>query len=248
VQSNLEKRWQDKFDLDRPGKAYRICSLLSSMSKHSDPIILDIGSNDGHMDQYYSEYTKKLVIGIDISYSAVKAGSMRLREKNITNIEFIIADAKALPIRDQKVDWIICAQMIDALDNKETLIREFERTLKNEGLVYLSVLNRFILGLYLRFPRLLVPHLGLFYGRVYPSLKAPYVTPMHYDYWKKDVVATSELEVRDASTDLIFQDVKGDAIQEESSKEKIRRAIIRFIYFRLARISPSWAFILRRKS
>lgn len=230
-----EHEWLEKFDQSRPEKASRICKFLLSLSKNHSPIILDIGCNDGRMDEYYSQYTKELVIGIDISMDAIKSGALNIKKKGLDKIEFILADAQALPIREGKIDWIICAQTMEGLDNKEKLIHEFRRTLKREGLVYLSVISLMFFKLHRRFPRLFVPYLGLFYGRVYPSLKSPYGSPENYRYWTH-IARPSALTITDVSADFILW-----------NKSPIKRKVIKAIYRVFAPLSPSWVFILRHR-
>ena len=63
------------------------------------------------------------------------------KKKEFSQCEFIIADAQQLPFRDQTIDKIICADIIEHLDRPEQLIAESQRVLRENGSIVISTPN-----------------------------------------------------------------------------------------------------------
>jgi len=247
---NLDRnsqKWLEKFLSNRFVKAQRICETLRNFSKKNspnNPIILDLGCYDGSMEEYFVNYTNNLVVGIDLDHDALKNGSSNLKKKHLKNLEFITADAQALPIKDGKIDWLICNQVVDYSEDKNKVIEETKRVLSPNGMIYLSVVNSSFLKLYRKFPFLFVPYLGPFYGRVYPSSKSKFGSPMNYDYWTKQEIMKSIFEIKDVTPYVIIEAQKNSQQRKPSSFSK---TLVKLIYPILSHLFPSWVFLLYHK-
>lgn len=242
--SNGEK-YANEWYKQRYGKANKIYLRLNSVKAHSNPLILDIGCHEGDMEKVFAKFTQNFVIGIDISFNSLKKAKSKINQKN--KIEFIQTSAKALPIRQSKIDWIICNYVIDYLkiEDREKVIKEFELVLKKDGLVYLSVGNSLFLKLYKICPPLFTPIVGKYFGKQHTNSKS-FVSPMNYDFWKKEILEKKDLEIIDVTLDAIF-DTMGDKLEKNNNFSKMIKKITKCFYRIFFKLSPTWIFILKHK-
>ena len=232
-------KWKEK----RRAKAYRIGNVLKSMSQeiHNNPIILDVGCHEGDMDQFFAKFTNNLLIGIDISFNSLKIAISNSKKEGLGNIEYVQADASALPFRSEKIDWLISNHVVDYIDEKESIFSEFLRIINKNGLIYLAVMSNQFLKLYKLFPFIFVPILGPFYGRSYPSYESKYGTPKSHKFWIDMTEKKFNLDTIDITTFLMS---KNSDFQHLVRIKKSQNLLRRF----LSKISPSWVFIIQKKS
>lgn len=98
--------------------------------------ILDVGSGEGCLEQEYKEILENtFVVGIDVSYEALKLSKARYR---------IVADASTLPLKDDIFDKVLSRETLEHMDTihivKKTL-SEMNRVLKKGGIASLSTPN-----------------------------------------------------------------------------------------------------------
>lgn len=236
----------DEWHKERWKKAEKICNIIKSFSqnKHYDPLIVDVGCHEGRMEAYFSTCTNNVIIGIDNSFDFLKIASSKRNELNLKNVSFVLADAKSIPIRDNKVDWIICNHVIDYLDDKKKVFQEFDRLLKLDGMLYLAVISRSFLKIYKMFPFVFSRLVGPFYGRSSPSTKSQFGTPMDYNYWKKKILENVKLGVNDITPILMSKAIFGNT---DSNNSKLLSEIQYFICSYLSRFSGSWVFLYQKK-
>src|SRR3989338_2683168 len=100
-------------------------SFLNKRPKHEK--ILDIGSGDGHLVEYYLDKGRN-ISGIDINYS-----SALVKKGDILNI----------PYRNKSFDIVLCMDMLQYLTFREQsiAISEIKRVLKSKGFVIFSIPN-----------------------------------------------------------------------------------------------------------
>jgi len=90
---------------------------------------------------------KKVIKDLGKNKVILNLGSgIKLIGKDVINIDFypfinvdIVADITKLPFKDNSVDAIICESVLEHVKNPWIVIQEMKRTLKPDGLVYLSV-------------------------------------------------------------------------------------------------------------
>lgn len=120
-------------------------TLTSMLGVQQDDIVLDIGCGSGVQLRALESAQPGLLIGMDINRNAL----LFARKKGIPESEFIIADAQYLPLRDQSVKRIICAEIIEHLHEPEKMIRDAQRVLKPGGRITISTPNeRSLWGIY----------------------------------------------------------------------------------------------------
>lgn len=101
--------------------------------------VLELGCGVGYGSYFLLKKGAKMVIGIDISKSAIRLA------KNFCHcdsVDFVITDAADLPFRNYCFDVITSMGVLDHLPSVLSTIRECRRVLRDEGKFICSVLNR----------------------------------------------------------------------------------------------------------
>ena len=127
-------------------------SALALMNKTAKKFtLLDLGCGDGRL--IFALYEKGLlgnaeeIVGVDISEDRIE----RLRS-NLPFVKGVISDAldvKQLP--DSSFDFVICAQLIEHVDNDRGLVLGIKRLLKSGGFAYISSVIKKWWGFYIYF-------------------------------------------------------------------------------------------------
>ena len=80
-----------------------------------------------------------LNIGVDISTKMLKMSKKRAKDAARESYEFLKADARSLPFRNNFFDVVLNAYMLDLIPVKDffTILREFNRVLRKRGCVVL---------------------------------------------------------------------------------------------------------------
>lgn len=95
----------------------------------SGRLVLDLGSGLGGYSQEIARKSGATVISVDLIEP-----SWPLEQ----GIYMLIADALSIPLRDESVDFIFCASLIEHVRNPFLLLTEVKRVLKSEQYCYLS--------------------------------------------------------------------------------------------------------------
>ena len=100
--------------------------------------VLDVGSGNGAIISYYSEKGCEAV-GIEISESAVKQSL-----EQFPGTKFLHYDGLNFPFEDSSFNTILLNDVLEHIsyDDMEQVLGEVCRVLKPNGLVYISVMNR----------------------------------------------------------------------------------------------------------
>lgn len=95
-------------------------------------IVLDIGCGTGWIGKRLKSICKKtIVIGLDVDLNALKIASY--------SEEVVSGDALKLPFNNETFDGIIAKDVIEHLINPFAAMMEFNRVLKTNGALYVSV-------------------------------------------------------------------------------------------------------------
>ncbi len=97
---------------------------------------LDIGCGTGAFLQAYPHYQE--AVGIDLSREMLR----KAQEKKIRNVELIVGDASALPIRDGIADLIISISLAEAGSTLPRMLGELERVAEKQSTIALSIFNQ----------------------------------------------------------------------------------------------------------
>ncbi|TAJ23042.1 MAG: class I SAM-dependent methyltransferase [Nitrospirae bacterium] len=105
--------------------------------------VLDVGCGCGYGSAYLTDAPGRTVLGVDRSVEG--AGYARKRY-NSRRLEFITADATALPVTTGSLDAVVALEMIEHVADADAVVREVWRVLKPQGVFVVSTPNRLITG------------------------------------------------------------------------------------------------------
>jgi glycosyltransferase 2 family protein len=140
-----EKAYNSDWCVQRFWQRHRTDTIKKMLVASDGEIILDIGCGSGVQLRALGVAKPNLLIGTDVNRNAL----VYAKNKNIPQSEFIIADAQNLPFKSETVNKIICAEIIEHLNEPEQMIAEAQRLLKNGGSIVITTPNEHsIWGLY----------------------------------------------------------------------------------------------------
>ncbi|HXW00552.1 MAG TPA: class I SAM-dependent methyltransferase [Anaerolineae bacterium] len=116
----------------RAFQAYQAELMLNYLRQHNIEVkgksLVDLGSGIAGYSQQFARHGAQ-VISIDLTIP---------RQTLNFGLQPVCANALQVPLRNQSVDLIICASLIEHLASPKKLILEIERALKKGGYCYLS--------------------------------------------------------------------------------------------------------------
>jgi len=103
-----------------------------------DKIVLDAACGTGYGSNYLSNYAK-MVYGIDINADVIDNNKEIYKKENLI---FTNGSVYQLPYDDNMFDVIVSFETIEHVDNGEKVFSEFNRVLKDNGLLIISTPNK----------------------------------------------------------------------------------------------------------
>jgi ubiquinone/menaquinone biosynthesis C-methylase UbiE len=99
-----------------------------------DKVVLDIACGEGY-GSYILANNSKSVIGMDIDSSSITHANNKYNAKNL---EYKQGSCLSIPLDDKSVDVIVSFETLEHLAEHDTMLSEFNRVLKNDGIVVIS--------------------------------------------------------------------------------------------------------------
>jgi ubiquinone/menaquinone biosynthesis C-methylase UbiE len=99
-------------------------------------ILLDIGCGDGGFTLLFSLYAN-LAVGVDI------IAHKRWRKIRAEKIQFIVADARYLPFRNECIDIIFEKDSLHHIENHQKVVNQISQVLRIHGTAILIEANRY---------------------------------------------------------------------------------------------------------
>ncbi len=113
------------------GRYYTVLELIKGK------IVLDVASGSGYGTNLIAQYAKK-VYGVDNNQDAIEYSKAKYGARNI---EFLLGEATAIPLKDDLVDYVISMETLEHINNQDKFLNEIKRVLKPGGILILSTPN-----------------------------------------------------------------------------------------------------------
>jgi SAM-dependent methyltransferase len=126
--------------LDRAGALAAIVEnrrlVRDGLAVRPGDAMLDVGSGNGEEANAIAELVgpNGRVVGVDLS-SALVEEARRRTPKSVANVEFSVADAHALPFRDDEFDAVRAERTLQHVEHPEVVAREMVRVVRPGGRV-----------------------------------------------------------------------------------------------------------------
>jgi len=108
-------------------------NLLIKAGFKENMILCDIGSGTGVFTFPATEISNNDIYALEVSDSMIELLKKRMIERNISNLRIKKVDSSILPLDNNKCDMAIMVTVLHELDNKELMIDEIRRILKQKG-------------------------------------------------------------------------------------------------------------------
>ncbi|MEM2614281.1 MAG: class I SAM-dependent methyltransferase [Nitrososphaerota archaeon] len=122
----------------------RLISVKSELERilkaYENGILLDVGCGDGsYLALLKNKYN--FLIGVDISIRSLKTAKNKTKNMDSGVIEFILADARYIPIISSSADVVLCSEVLEHIEAPEKVICELFRVARCLLLITVPVLN-----------------------------------------------------------------------------------------------------------
>jgi len=122
---------------------YNLCKkYLKKLGKKG--LILDYGCGNGANTIFFKNAAKK-IIGIDVEQNRVSEAIREAKQREIANIIYKKYNGRKIPFKDQSFDAIISFEVLEHTKNDKHSLKDIWRTLKPNGILCLSVPNKWYL-------------------------------------------------------------------------------------------------------
>lgn len=130
-----------------PPLKYRHNYILKMIEQEKLPepcTILDIGCGPGEMVCDLVKDNRE-ILGLDISEEMIAIAKQKLEKKvtNIQNVYLAVGDIENLTFYDKTFDVIICAGVVEYLENDDKWVVELSRVLKPGGILIVNITNKY---------------------------------------------------------------------------------------------------------
>jgi SAM-dependent methyltransferase len=179
-----------------PIEKHAVEQLLTAVAPRPADAILDAGCGSGRNISILAPHVDQ-IIGVDYSDEMLVRAGQRIRSENLSNARLLRADVTQLPFAANSFDAVVCASVLQYLDDAEcaVAIHELVRVTKPGGRLVLHIKNGTSLyGLSLGFSRL-----------VSRLIDRP-TKPEHYRprRWHEQELAAADAQVTDCDGFGIF--------------------------------------------
>jgi 2-polyprenyl-3-methyl-5-hydroxy-6-metoxy-1,4-benzoquinol methylase len=130
---------QITYEYDRIADRKRLQFIVDNLSGAipANGQILDVGCGNGVISRHLGQFGYQ-VLGIDISEKTIAVA----RSKNaLPNVQFEAISAESLTAQGKQYDAVICSEVLEHLDNPSLLLRTIYQSLKDNGLLIVTVPN-----------------------------------------------------------------------------------------------------------
>jgi ubiquinone/menaquinone biosynthesis C-methylase UbiE len=121
-------------------RRYRVTRLLAPPLNKNN-LLLDIGCGNAGQTEYFAGDVGQ-AYGIDLQHERLPGFQRELVEHKIPNISLMGGNGEFLPFRDGVFDCITCFEVLEHVEDPGRVLSEIRRVLKPDGIIFLSIPNR----------------------------------------------------------------------------------------------------------
>jgi ubiquinone/menaquinone biosynthesis C-methylase UbiE/uncharacterized protein YbaR (Trm112 family) len=122
-------RWKIK-----PDEIYR--KVTNMVENSISNLGLDVGCSVGSAALMVAKKVS-FVFGIDLSFSFISEARRRMKEMEISNVEFLVCDSTKMPFNKEYFDIVVALNLIGRLDLDKTIL-SINRLIKPDGKLYMA--------------------------------------------------------------------------------------------------------------
>lgn len=116
-------------------KKLKIIAKLMGAEKNISKNVLDVGCASGwFLSEFALRYPKAVFAGVDVHKKAIDYGKKRYK-----NLKLICSDAHSLPFSNGSFDVIICAEVLEHVENPKKVLKEIKRVLSKDGIAIIEM-------------------------------------------------------------------------------------------------------------
>jgi len=128
---------------DKASRRKKAEKIVAMLREHlgmdlSDRVCLDVGCASGLITREIAQHMG-YTVGLEYNQEAI---ALMAQEQATPSLTLIRGDAMALPIADESIDIVICAQVYEHVPDDKQMVREIWRVLRPGGVVFFSGPNR----------------------------------------------------------------------------------------------------------
>lgn len=128
--------WKIHQEIDWQLQRRRLETVTHLLDLKKCDILLDVGCGEGfQLDSMVPSLG--YAVGVDLQKS-----KLVVAKKNISNeCEFLVADCRFLPFCSNAFSKVICLELLEHVDNPDTVVSEVDRCMKKDGNLIISTPN-----------------------------------------------------------------------------------------------------------
>jgi SAM-dependent methyltransferase len=117
--------------------AKNIMEIKEACLSHKPMVSLDVGCAEGYYTKYLGKFSR-YAVGVDISSGYLRQAKSFIKKFNISNVDFVQADAQFLPFREESIDLVVCFKTLEHIPNMKGVVRGISKVLKDGGIFICS--------------------------------------------------------------------------------------------------------------
>lgn len=119
---------------------YKLELLSRVVRVKATDTVLEVGLGSGNLLFHASVHVKG-AYGLDISEEAVRFCKELAASRGLANAHFFLASAPKIPLPDAVIDFLICSDVIEHLEEPLAHLNEFYRVLRPGGRIFITTPN-----------------------------------------------------------------------------------------------------------
>jgi ubiquinone/menaquinone biosynthesis C-methylase UbiE len=141
LQEKIQDWFETKLTLSDPWYQMVLKMLKSAVNDFDGKRVIEVGCGIGVFCSHIAQKGGE-VVGFDISKSGVQKAKELSRKFGVHDrVEFVICDAKHLPLAGQTQDVVVCSEVLEHIPGHEQAFHEFARVARDTGLICITVPN-----------------------------------------------------------------------------------------------------------